>query len=543
MFIDPEPVVPDIMRTRPQIIKDINKRAHFDVAVIGGGIHGAAVARLAALNGLSTVLLEMADYASGTSSRSSKLAHGGLRYLAMGDFRQVYESVKAREELYLVAPHLVRPYPFLIPVAKGAWWQRAQYAVGLSLYEMGQGSKQRCHSWLSATVPDVQQAFAGKSHELSGCYQYYDGIMSDTRLVIETILAARQEGAYCLNYARVDSVAQQATGEVHVGWTDVRQDGKYQLRAGIVINCAGPWAPSVGRLQALPHRVRYSRGSHLIFSVPWEKPALFLPLEGKNRFYFILPHPAGTLVGTTERECGADLPLDPNPTCDEVEEILARLARDVPEQKLDRSTLCYGFAGIRTLPVRGEGKETAAISRRHRWELQGGMLTLYGGKYTSAYWTAFEGLRQVERLTGAFSLKGVGERLLPGAFRAQEELSETLSKCQSDEQRDAVRATHQLFGGQLRHMIENDSGIESLRGKIIKGAIEYACRYEQVETLEDLMRRRLELEFFPDAGEALLARVTSIYAQIKGDSYQENELQQYRNRLSELRRILGIGDQ
>jgi glycerol-3-phosphate dehydrogenase len=364
--------------------------------------------------------------------------------------------------------------------------------------------------------------------------------MSDTRLVIETIMAARQEGAICLNYARVDSTAQQPTGEVRVGWTDVRTENKHELTAGIVINCAGPWAPSAGRLQALPNRVRYSRGSHLVFSVPWKNPALFLPLEGKNRFYFILPHLAGTLVGTTESEYTAALPLDPNPTREEVDEILTRLKRDMPDHGLNRTTLTYGFAGIRTLPIRGTGKETSAVSRRHHWELQGGMLTLYGGKYTSAYWTAFEGLRQIERLTGSFTLKQAGDRLLPGAFRSQEVLSETLSQCLSDEQRDAVRATHQLFGSQLRYMTDLQGGIESLQGNIVKGAIEYACRYEQVETLEDLMRRRLEVDFFPDPGEKVLAEVAAIYAKVKGETDLESELRLYRKRLSELHTELGI---
>lgn len=541
MFVDPDEVKSAIRWSRSEVIRAINETRYFDVVVVGGGIHGAAVARLAAFNGLKTALFEASDYASATSSRSSKLAHGGLRYLAQWDFRQVFESVKAREDLFEVAAHLVYPHPFLIPVERGAWLQRAQFSIALPLYEYFTSIRDRRHQWIDSDNQEIKDAFLSRANSLSGCFRFYDGIMSDSRLVIETILAARQEGAFCLNYARVDSINQQIGNEVDIGWTDMRSEEKHRIRAGVVVNCAGPWAPGVGRLTPLSNRVRYSRGSHLIFSRPWEKPALFLPLEGKNRYYFVLPHPAGTLVGTTEREIHGELPADPIPEIDEVKEILSRLESDIPEHGLDSDSLIYGFAGIRTLPLRGKSGDTSTLSRRHVWDLQGGVLTLYGGKYTSAYWTALEGLELVKSFSDkGFSLTPITGRKLPGAFALEGSFDELLRRCSSTEQQKAAKNAHRIFGGRVREFFDQPGDMDLLGEGVLRGAVRFALEYEQVETLEDLMRRRLEVEYGEGHGFSSLSEISKIFAEYRPGVSFESEATAYRDRLKTLHERLGI---
>lgn len=539
MFVNQEEIKPELRWSRQEIIRSISSEHQVDVLVIGGGIHGAAVARLAAFNGLKTVLLETSDYASATSSRSSKLAHGGLRYLAMGDFQQVFESVKAREELYRAAPHLVHPWPFLIPVRAGDWLTRLKLQVALPLYSYFSSSGAARTSWVPSTDALTGLAFGRGVKSLSGCFRYYDGIMDDARLVIETITAARQEGARCLNYASVDSVRQLDTDQVEVGWTDRRTDTKYTSRAGVVVNCAGPWAPAAGRLKPLSGKVRYSQGSHLLFDYPWHQPALFMPMEGKNRYYFVLPHPGGTLVGTTEREITGELPLHPFPAPDEIREILSRVSRDLPDHQLNAETLYHGFAGIRTLPLRDRSGDVSRLSRRHIWEFNGGMLTLYGGKYTSAFWTAYEGLKLVqERSRRRFELVDVRERPLPGCFGASEAFEKIGKKIPAQAQGDALRNAFRIHGGRISSFEDQPEALQVLGEKMLRGTVELALQVEQVETVEDLMRRRLGLELSPGYGEDILCEIQRICHEIRPDISFAEEADLYRERLVSMKSAL-----
>ncbi|NDC38376.1 MAG: FAD-dependent oxidoreductase, partial [Proteobacteria bacterium] len=188
--------------------------------VVGGGIAGATLARLAAFNGLRVTLLERGDYASATSGRSSKMAHGGLRYLEMGDIAQVREGVRSRDDLFISAPHLVRPHPFLIPVKAGDAWGRIKYRLGLAVYDfLAHSAPNRRHRWLSLRELSASP-LATAQQSLAGAYQFYDGLMDDARLVLENIIAARQEGATCLNYAEFLSYTILRDRRVTVTWRD-----------------------------------------------------------------------------------------------------------------------------------------------------------------------------------------------------------------------------------------------------------------------------------------------------------------------------------
>lgn len=510
-----EPGLGALCETRARRIERA-ERESFDIVVVGGGIHGVCVAKIAAQAGLSVLLLEKGDYASGTSSRSSKMAHGGLRYLEMFDFEQVFEGIRAREALFERLPSLVRPERFLIPVPQGAHWFRLKLGVGLTLYDLLVRSKARKHRWIRGT-PSVLGAGA---KPLSGCYQYTDGLMSDSRLVFEFLTAAQSFGCCSLNYAEVRTFEQQQDSSVSVTWRDGRTQSNYTSRARLVVNCAGPWAPQLhpqSGTQPLP-RVRYSRGSHLVFSVPWPHPSLFLPLAEKGRYYFVWPHPSGTLVGTTEREV-EELDNDPMPSPDEISEILERLARDLPDAGLTRERLHYAFAGVRTLPMRSAKRGVSNLSRKHIWSMSGGVLTLLGGKYTTFAWTATEGVRKALGALGANS-KVLPDALdhLPSAISENErvQLCEVLTARYRVPQ-DAVKRAVERLGGLVLCYTGNPDAWHEVAPGVLMLEVLHAIECEQAETLEDIVRRRIELESTPshgtevlDAVMARLSKVTSI---------------------------------
>jgi glycerol-3-phosphate dehydrogenase len=484
----------------------------FDVLVIGGGIHGVCVAAMAARAGLSVVLLERHDYAHATSSRSSKMAHGGLRYLEMYDFQQVFEGIKAREELFDTCPNFVVPEEFLIPVSRGDWWFRCKLGVGLRLYDLMVRNPARKHRWIPREKLTYESFHSGRE-DLDGCYQYTDGLMNDSRLVFALLTAGQENGLCALNYAFVQEIEQQADSRMSITWVDTLTGQRKQLSTKLVINCAGPWAPQLqekGTEKGL-FRAKYSRGSHLVFSTPWRDPSLFLPLAEKGRYYFVWPHPAGTLVGTTEREV-SELEVDPIPSRDEVEEILVRLGKDLPGAGLTRDTLHYGFAGIRTLPLRDSQKGVSQLSRKHIWRLERGVLTLLGGKYTTFAWTASEGLTQALRYLDVRSTPVVDVlRALPSAI-SNPDRDAICSELESRYGHRGVgtrRAVQRLGRVVMRYVNTPEAWRELVPGVLLLEAI-HAIEVEQAETIEDIVRRRLDLEVTPSHGIEALEGIKSL---------------------------------
>lgn len=499
----------DLRASRKENIDKVKNTQRFDVVIAGGGIQGAMFARLAALNGLKTLLLEINDYASGTSSKTSKMAHGGLRYLEYFDFKQVLEGVKAREEFFQTAPHLVRPNEFLIPIYEGEFFKKFKLGLGLTFYDFFLRDKQFKHQWISAT-PEMSALFS-KNKKLLGYFRFYDGIMHDTRLVIENVYAARQEGAICLNYARVDSVYQDKI-ETEIAWTDTLSGEKYVCRTGIVVNTAGAWAPTMGRIKSgkLAQEVRFSQGTHLLFDKKWEHPALLIPLPGKGRNYFVWPHYAGTMVGTTEKELNAPN-FDPVPTSEEVKEILSRIERDIPGAGLGKENLFYSFAGIRTLPSSGKANQTFKLSRKHSWSFSQGMLTLIGGKFTTAAWTALEGLNLLYKFAGIKrNVVSFAKRLMPGAYQYKAETENFTKACETKGVPQNVRQSCiRRLGARVRILMDLDPDLKLIENSILEADLKFALEYEQAETISDIFCRRLDLEFAKGQGLEILNPVAS----------------------------------
>ncbi len=525
--------------TREQHFDSLTRLPDRRLVIIGGGVHGAALARLAGLNGTDCLLLERGDYASGTSSRSSKMAHGGLRYLENFDFEQVFEGIKSREELFEDANHIVRPGRFLIPINANDHWMKLKLGVGLRLYDLMAKSAVRKHRWVSRAKLNYE-GFSSNREDLLGCYLYTDGLMNDSRLVIESIVHARQMGSMCLNYAEVKQVQKEVGGKTQIVFEDRLTGRDYEVRAEVVMNCAGPWVPFIGNSAGgnLTERLRYSAGTHLLFNRAWTAPSLFLPMPGKNRYYFVWPHPGGTMVGTTEREV-TELPEEQMPTKSEIDEVLERLKRDLPKSGLDRSSLYYAFSGVRTLPLRDRKRSTAQLSRKHVWQEADGMLTLLGGKFTSANWTAFEGFKiACEKLAVGGKLESLSGVPYPGAG-SEENLNRIENELLKSGLKDQfARRLIRRLGMRCDYLLEDASRLSKLTHQLTVGEVELGVNFEQAETIEDILRRRTEIEYLPGCGLEEVHRLSEYLARLKPGADMIAQERNYVERIAAVQKAL-----
>ena len=527
--------------SRSTVITSMADAGVYDMVVVGGGIHGAAVARLAAGYGFKTALLEKNDYAAATSSRSSKMAHGGLRYLELLDFEQVFEGIKAREEMFDHVGNLVKPAEFLIPVPRGAWFFRLKLGIGLFFYDLMVKKSNRRHRWIPRSRLSFPGFHSGRE-DLMGCFVYTDGIMSDARLVIDNVIAARRYGADCLNYCEVKTMSRNESGISEVSAVDSKSGKEIRLKARLVVNCTGPWASTLAStLGADPRPLKFSRGSHIIFNKPWTGPSLFLPMPGKARYYFVWPHDAGTMVGTTEREV-SDVELDPLPSKDEIEEIFGRLEKDIPDAGLNRESACYAFAGIRTLPIRGKDVNSTVLSRKHIWTHVSGVLTLLGGKYTTASWTALEGVKAAAQILG----KPISSDILQSRTDLKElPGSATDVECEELQRSLAthgvsIESQHRLLGRYGKRLGDNYlEFVDASPEKLVELETMIALDTEQVESLEDLMRRRLELEYTEGHGERYLSIIGEVFKRVRPDVDFDKEKGEYLARMRKIRSLLG----
>jgi glycerol-3-phosphate dehydrogenase len=350
----------------------------FDLLVLGGGITGAGTALDATLRGLRVALIDKADFASGTSSASSKLVHGGLRYLEHGDFRLVHEALHERRRLLRNAPHLVRPLRFVLPFYEGTRVPPWKWRAGLLLYDLLAG-RDNLRPSRALPLPRLRREFPTlHGNGLLGGAEYYDAQMDDSRLCIEVLKTAAREGACVANY--VEATAFEAAGvraRDHVG------GGEFVIRAQVVLNATGPWVDRVCRLagdDSGPH-LRPTKGVHLVAPGRGLSAAFLLLHPDDGRVLFVIPWMGKTLLGTTDTDCDA-APDALTVTPAEVEYLL-RAHNHYFSPPLHPGEVLGSFAGLRPL-IRSRPGEPSARSREFRlfWS-PSGLLTAAGGKYTT----------------------------------------------------------------------------------------------------------------------------------------------------------------
>lgn len=377
----------------------IDLDTNWDIIVVGGGITGAGIFREAVRAGLKSLLLEQRDFSWGTSSRSSKLVHGGLRYLKEGRFFLTRDAVRERERLLAEAQGLVTPMGFLVPVYKNRGPGRWTLEAGLSIYDLI--AKRRQHSYLA--VDDfVKLAPHIDRKELVGGFQFFDAQVDDARLVLRLIFEASAGGGTAMNYCRVVALRRDESGHVNgVTAEDAHTHQTVSLSAKVVINATGCWAE---RLHPSPQKnlhLRPLRGSHLIF------PAHVLPVDqaisyvhpDDGRAVFIVPWEGAVIAGTTDLDHGDSLSFEPRITEEEVTYLLAGLQALFPALDVSARDCIATLAGVR--PVLSEGKrDPSEESREHVVWADKGLVTITGGKLTTFRLLAHDALKAARPFLG-----------------------------------------------------------------------------------------------------------------------------------------------
>lgn len=491
---------------REQVWSELDQE--WDVLIIGGGITGAGILRQCVHAGLRAALVEADDFASGTSSRSSKLVHGGLRYLKNAQIKVTLESVHEREYLLKQGHGLVNRLGFLYACLPGDPMPGWVFGAGLTLYDI----MARQWSHRSYDADDLRELCPPLTVPgLRGGYRYFDANTDDARLVLRLLREAVAGGALALNYARVDSLmrtpARQVCGAV-VRDTSVESGRQVEVRARVVINATGAWADVLrGELGRKP-RLRPLRGSHLVFScdrLPLTRAVSFLhPADGRP--VFAIPWEGAVIFGTTDVDHRAELLTDPTISASEQEYLLSSLQTVFPSQQLTPKDVIATFSGLR--PVVNTGKaDPSQESREYAIWDEDGLLTVSGGKLTTFRIMARDALKAVRRHLGdiAFDPETPVLDALPpeaDAFFAETKLDAA--------QRLRLLARYGIEAAPL--LSEAGGDLEPVCGTpYLWAELRQAARAEAVVHLDDLLLRRIRLGLLlPEGGLQQLARIRSL---------------------------------
>lgn len=354
---------------------------NYDVAIVGGGINGLAIARDAALRGLKTILFEQEDIGAGASTKTSKLAHGGVRYLEQGDIPVVRDSIKARRYLLQKAPHLVKPLPFLYPVYNNSRRALWQVRLGLTLYDLLDWRRTLPrHQQISKE--ELQRRFPTLSLDgLQGCCLYYDAQMDDVRLNVATMLGAREAGAIIATHTSVTDLVKQKGEIIQIGFESQMFGISGTISAQMVINATGPWAPTLMAVDSVAPKYQLvpSKGVHLVLPQVAPDHALILQAPQDGRVFFVIPWKGMSLLGATETPFEGN-PADVSVTDSDRNYLLEAFRHYFPQHQ---EKAIAEFAGVRPLAGRS-GRALGSISRRHVIEMgASGLLSVLGGKYTT----------------------------------------------------------------------------------------------------------------------------------------------------------------
>ena len=508
----------------------------FDLLVVGGGINGAGIARDAALRGLRTALVERGDLASGTSSASSKLVHGGLRYLEQGHVRLVLQACRERERLRRLAPHLVRPQRFLFPVYAGGPVSRAKLALGLWAYDLLAGWWQvHRHRMLSAdAVRRVEPAL--RTEGLRGGGLYWDARTDDARLVLETALAAAEAGAVIVSYAEVTGFLKEAGRIVGARVRERLGGNELDVRARVVVNASGPWMDAVARLdEPGPPRLRLTKGVHLV--VPrarvQNRDAVVLHALRDRRVLFVIPWGEHALIGTTDTDHpgGPDVPCTVEP--DDVAYLLETVNHYFPAAGLAPADVVSAFAGLRPLVAPEPGRRflPSDVSREEAiFVSRAGLISLAGGKLTTYRLVAAE---VVDRVIAALGRLGDPRRFgrsrtatlpLPGGRDHPARLAaEALARDGNGLPPAVVGHLAHRSGSRLGEVLALLGRDRTLAAPIAaplpdpRAEVVAAVEREWALTPEDVLRRRTHVALCdPEQGTGVAAEVAALMARALG---------------------------
>ncbi len=478
----------------------------WDIIIIGGGATGVGTAVDAAARGYRTLLVEQHDFGKGTSTRSTKLVHGGVRYLRQGNVSLVREALRERGRLRQNAPHLVHDLPFIVP--SYSWWEKPYFGLGLTLYDWLAGSLGFSRTHFVSRDAALQKNPNLKATDLRGGVVYSDGQFDDARLLINLATTAVEQGATLLNYTRAVTLQKNSDGKITGVELEDRETGaRKSLTARVVINATGPFCDGVRRLAdtEATSLVSPSQGVHLVFAgsfLPCDY-AIMVPDTPDGRVLFAIPWHGHTLVGTTDVPI-KDTPIEPLATEAEIDFILETAARYL-EKAPTRADILSVFAGIRPLVKAGGGKNTAKLSRDHTIHVdESNLLTITGGKWTTYRNMAEDCVNRAAAIAQLPARPCVTQELhihgwhepagLPARFAVYGSDAELLEKLiQSDEK----------LSQQLHPQLP-----------IFAAEVIWAARYEMARSVEDVLARRTRALFLnARAATAMAPKVAELLAQ------------------------------
>ena len=486
--------------------------AALDAVVIGGGMAGAGVARDLALRGASVALFEKGDFASGTSSKSSKLIHGGLRYLELGDFKLVRESLREKKTLERLAPHLVRPLPFLVPVYRGAPRGLITVRIGMWLYDLLTPGKTTERYRVLRPVEALTMEPSVRAEDLRGAGYYFDDLLLyPERLCLENVLSAARHGARTFNYCEVEEFVHGRRGIEGVKVRDLLSGQVQAVRAATVVNCAGPW---VDRIRAAarvadrsPRVVRTTKGIHCLLPRMTDR-AVYLSARDE-RMIFVIPWREFSLVGTTD----TDFEGDPDrlwATREEVTYLLEEVAKVLPDKRATFDNVSYTYAGVRPLSFEpgasaSPGGAASKVSREHKvipegpdgrfFSVTGTKLTCFRSLAQDVGDRVMRALGRAEKArTARLTLDGADEEVGKIEARVWMDVSEEMAA--TGLSRGTLRTLVETYGRAYPRVLELGrklpDGFERLcpSNPEIVAQLHHALREEQAVSLQDVLLRR-----------------------------------------------------
>lgn len=489
----------------------------YDLVVIGGGITGAGILREAALRGLSIVLIEAEDFASGTSSKSTKLIHGGLRYLAMGHVHVVREAARERKRVHKLAPHLAEPRWLMLPAANR--FELTKYVVGVTAYEkLGQVEKADKHFNLKGSELEEFEPLLDQSQYPHACV-YREYLTDDARLVLANVRAGIEAGGAAINKLKVTGLEKQQDKVCGVKVQCQLSDESFVIQGKAVINAAGPWVESICRMDdvPMPKSMVLSKGIHVV--VPADKlpvKQMTFSISVDDRPVFVVPKGETVYLGTTDT-MHPRAEVWPEVTQSEVEYLFEPIQRYF-QTALTRGDCLTSWAGLRPL-IFESGKSTKEISRKDEvWLSESGLITIAGGKLTGYRKMAEDAVRSACDMLGLhFELLGDDETLPGGDIPTsleQTALDLTQRYPMSDEHAERLV---KLYGSEGTRVLA--LGKETLlpEGSVYSGEVHWAIQEEGAHSLEDVLYRRTRAALYaPEETTKLVTPIANMMAQELG---------------------------
>lgn len=453
----------------------------WDLIVIGGGATGLATAIDASSRGYRTLLLEQSDFSKGTSSRSTKLVHGGVRYLQQGNVSLVLEALKERGLLRQNAPHLVKNLPFVVP--NYDWWAGPFYGIGLRLYDMLAGKYGFGHSQNLSRQDTIARIPTIETDGLRSGVIYYDGQFDDSRLAVNMAQTAAEQGATVLNYARVTGLCKTSGVVRGVTACDLETGEGLTIEGRTVVNATGVFTDTVRRMDdpGAERMISPSQGVHIVLDRSFlpGSTAIMVPQTDDGRVLFAIPWHGRVVVGTTDTAVDAPA-LDPVPMADEVNFLISHAARYLTKDPSGKDVLS-AFAGLRPLVGSGRGEATASLSRDHVLHISGsGLVTITGGKWTTCRKMAEDTVDQASVLAELEMRNCVTRDLHIHGFHKNAERFGDLAVYGSD-------------APAVGDLLKEDAGYAAplhpdLAVRV--GEVVWAVRHEMARTVEDFLARR-----------------------------------------------------